>query len=36
MKIWPSLFEYVGNLLYKSDNALEDSVWRIYWPSTSS
>ena len=30
MKICQSLFEYVGNL-YLSDNALEASVWRIYW-----
>ena len=26
-----SLFEYVGDQLYKSDNALKADVWRIYW-----
>ena len=31
MKICQSLFEYVGNPLYKSDNVLEAGVWRIYW-----
>ena len=31
MQICKSLFEYVGNLLYKSDIAREASVWRIYW-----
>jgi hypothetical protein len=35
MKICQSLFEYAGNLLYKSDNALEASVWRIYWHGLS-
>lgn len=30
MKIGQSLFEYVGNPLYKSDNALKAVVWRIY------
>ena len=35
-KLWTgtvcqSLYEYVGNLLYKSDKALEAGVWRIYW-----
>jgi hypothetical protein len=23
--------QYVGNSLYKSDNAFEAGVWRIYW-----
>ena len=31
MKISLSLFEYVGNTLYKRDNALEVGVWMIYW-----
>lgn len=31
MKIFQSLFECVGNPLYKSDNALEVGDWRIYW-----
>ena len=31
MKISQSLFEYVGNPLYKSDNAREAGAWRIYW-----
>jgi hypothetical protein len=31
MKICQSLFENVGNPLYKSDKALEDGVWRTYW-----
>ena len=30
MKICQSLFEYVGNLLFKSDT-LEAGVWRIFW-----
>ena len=29
MKTYQSLF--VGNPLYKSDNALEAGVWKIYW-----
>ena len=29
-KIYQSSFEYVGNPLYKSDNAFEGGVWRIY------
>jgi hypothetical protein len=33
IKMCQSLFEYVGNPLYKSDNVLEDSVSRIYWPT---
>jgi hypothetical protein len=33
IKMCQSLFEYVGNPLYKSDNVLEDSVSRIYWHS---
>ena len=31
MKICQSLFEYVGNPLYTSDNALNAAVWRKYW-----
>jgi hypothetical protein len=31
MKIFQSLFKYVGNPLYRSDNALEAGVWRVYW-----
>ena len=31
MKICQLIFEYVGNPLYKSDNALDVGVWRIYW-----
>ena len=33
MKIWQSLFEYVGKELYKSDNAVKAGVWKIYWHS---
>ena len=33
MKICQSLFVYVGNPLYKSDNGLEAGVWRMYWHS---
>ena len=30
MKICQSLFEYIGNTLYKSDNDIETGVWRLY------
>ena len=30
MKICLSLFEYIGNPLYKRDNALEAGDWRIH------